>query len=113
MILRIVRFRLRPQVSDTDTQEMLAHLGTVVKTVPTIRRFNIGPRLDYIPGYKLDTAEGTAVQQTTPVGVEYVAVFEFENEIGLLTYLRHPAQKTLQDKFLTLVDLAEAADYKM
>lgn len=113
MILRVVRFRLRPQVTEAETQEALTSFGNAVKSVPTIRHFHVGTRLDGIPGYKLDRTKSEKPTPDSATAGEYVAVFQFDNEVGLRTYLNHPAQKQMMEKFLALAETAEAADYKM
>jgi len=109
VILRIVLFRLRPDLSDYDSRLLLATIAGTVRSIPGIVSFNVGRRVDEGGAYTI----GEPDAGTPQTEYEYAAVFQFENLKALQDYLRHPAQKELRSRFAAVVSAATTADYTM
>jgi hypothetical protein len=109
MILRVVLFRLRAEVTDYDSRLLLASIGGAVKSVPGLLSFNVGRRIEGDGGYALgDAAEAGATSQ-----YDYAAVFQFESAKALQAYLHHPAQSEIRTRFAAVVSSAITSDYEM
>jgi hypothetical protein len=107
MVLRIILFRLRPDFSDYDSRLLLTSIHGTVKSVPGLLSFNVGKRMEE-GSYQVGPAEGGG-----PEPYDYAAVFQFESEKALQTYLTHPAQKELRARFAAVVSSAITSDYLM
>ena len=82
MIVHIVLFQPRADLTREERQKVLADLHEAAATIPSIRSLRVGRRIRHgLPGY----------EQTLQVDYQYVAIFEFEDAAGLKTYLQHPA----------------------
>jgi hypothetical protein len=109
MVLRVVLFQLRAEVTDYDSRMLLASIGGAVKSVPGLLSFNVGRRIEGDGGYTLgDAAAGAAT-----VPYDYAAVFQFESAKALQAYLHHPAQSEIRSRFAAVVSAALTSDYEM
>jgi hypothetical protein len=108
MILRVVLFHLRSEVSDYDSRLLLTSITSAVKSVPGLLSFNVGRRLESDGAYTLGDA-GNA--QASPY--DYAAVFQFENAKALQAYLKHPAQAEIRARFTAVVSTAVTCDYEI
>jgi hypothetical protein len=85
LVLHVVLFRPKPDVSDEDRNALLEALQVASTEIPTVREFRIGRRILHGAGY-----EGLSAED-----YPYVAVASFENVDGLKTYLQHPKHDEL------------------
>jgi hypothetical protein len=104
MILRVVLFQLRADVSDYDSRLLLASIGGAVKSVPGLLSFNVGRRIEGDGSYTLGPATAS---------YDYAAVFQFDGAASLQAYMRHPAQAEIRARFAAVVSSAVTCDYQM
>ena len=109
MILRLVLFHLRGEVTDYDSRVLLSSVTAAVKSVPGLLSFNVGRRVDGDGAYTL--GEASANKDAAPF--DYAAVFQFENANSLQAYLRHPAQAEIRTRFAAVVSSAITCDYEI
>jgi hypothetical protein len=109
MVLRVVLFQLRGEVTDYDSRLLLASIGGAVKSVPGLLSFNVGRRIDSEGAYAL----GEAAAGESTASYDYAAVFQFEGAKALQAYLHHPAQAEIRARFAAVVSSAITCDYEM
>ncbi|HEY3384111.1 MAG TPA: Dabb family protein [Vicinamibacterales bacterium] len=109
MVVRIILFALRPDLSDYDSRILLATINGTVKSVPGILSFNVGRRLETDGTYRL----GGTLEAAPGPDYDYAAVFQFEDKKALQNYLHHPAQHELKTRFVAAVTAATTADFEM
>ena len=104
MIVHVVLFEPRPDLSDQTRQGIFADLRASAETIPSARRFRIGRRIRHgLPGY----------EQGMTDNYSYALVIEFDDVEGLTDYLRHPAHESLGRHFSQSAVRALAYDYAM
>lgn len=104
MIVHIVLFEPRPDLSEETRQRVFADLRASAETIPSVRRFRIGRRVRHgLPGY----------EQAMTDEYTFAIVAEFDDLNGLKTYLRHPSHDTLGHHFSQSALRALAYDFVM
>ena len=104
MILHVILFEPRPDLTDAQRQQVIEDLRTAAASIPALRRCRIGRRLRHgAPGYE------AAMQ----VDYQYAAIMEFDDRAGLEAYLRHPAHHAAGRHFSTSAAHALAYDYEV
>ncbi len=103
MVVHIVLFRPRPDLSDADRQEMFDALRSAATNIPSIRRFHVGTRQTH----------GAAYERLATQDFPFAAIVEFDDVAGLQAYLRHPEHEKLGALFYRLQELAVAYDYEV
>jgi hypothetical protein len=104
MIVHVVLFEPRADLSDALRQRVFDDLRRSAETIPSVRRFRVGRRVRHgIPGY----------EQAMDESFSFAAVVEFDDLGGLKTYLQHPAHETIGRHFHESVVRALAYDYAM
>lgn len=103
MVLHIVLFRPRADVTVTDRQQLAEAFATARRDIPTIRRFHVGRRL----------RTGAAYEATTPEELSHAALVEFDDAAGLRSYLEHPSHVALGTLFGQLADRTLACDVEV
>ena len=101
MILHTVLFRPKPGLSESDRDAMFAALHAAARQIPTVRRFEIGTRLQH----------GAAYEALMTQDYPFAAFIEFDDLDGLQTYLGHPQHARLGELFYALQAAALAYDY--
>jgi hypothetical protein len=101
VILHVVLFRPRPDLSREDRQAFAAALARARDDIPSIRRLRLGRRVTHGRGY----------ERLAPENYSYALIVEFEDLRGLQTYLEHPAHEALGRLFGTALAAAGAYDY--
>lgn len=96
MTWHLVLLRPRPGLSDVDRDGLLEAMRVAARDIPSVRRFQIGERVDHPPQYALSGFPD----------FPYMAMLEFDDERGLHAYLSHPLHVELGRRFN---DAAEAA----
>ena len=104
MIVHIVLFEPKPDLSAEHQRRFFSDLQASAGAIPSVRRFRIGRRLLHgLPGY----------EQAMRDSYSFAAVIEFEDRGGLEAYLAHPAHRKLGEHFATAALRALAYDYEM
>lgn len=104
MIVHIVLFEPRADLSDADRQRVIADMKAAAASIPSLRRCRIGRRILHgLPGYE-------AAMRTN---FQYAAIMEFADQEGLEAYLRHPAHHSAGQHFTTSASSALAYDYEV
>ena len=101
MVLHVVLFRPKNDVSDADRRAMFGALHVAASEIPSVRRFYVGKRLIHGAGYE------RLMTQDFP----YAAIVEFEDLSGLEAYLTHPKHLELGELFYRLQDAALVYDF--
>lgn len=104
MIVHVVLFEPRADLSEADRQQVLDDLRLAAASIPTLRSCRIGRRIRLgLPGY----------EQAMPVDYQYAAIMEFDDPAGLEAYLRHPAHEAAGRHFTGSAAHALAYDYEI
>jgi hypothetical protein len=102
MISHIVLFRPKPTLTAGERALVLVALQRAIDGIPFIRRVTIGRRIKLNrPGYETLMTEH----------FEYSAVFEFDSEENLRSYLDHPAHAELGKTLFASADAVLAYDF--
>ena len=102
MIVHIVLFEPRADLTDSERAQVIEDLRAAAASVPSLRRCRLGRRVRHgAPGYE------AAMQ----VDYQYAAIMEFEDRAGLEEYLRHSAHHAAGRHFVTSAAQALAYDY--
>jgi hypothetical protein len=102
MVLHIVLFRPKPNISESDRKALSDALSVAAKGIPTVKRFQVGTRVTH----------GRPYEQLMTENLPYAAVVEFDDVKGLKEYLEHPAHEALGTKFMELLEVGLIYDYE-
>ena len=100
MILHLVLFTPRPDLSAAEQARLATALDLALTTIPTVVSYRIGRRV-----------RTGAAYDALPGSFEFCGVMEFEDLEGLAGYLSHPAHIELGQLFYTTSAEALAADF--
>jgi stress responsive alpha/beta barrel protein len=104
MILHVVLFAPRGDLSETAQRELLDGLGVAARAIGGVRRFEIGRRIRHgLPGY----------EQAMRDDYSYALTVEVESVEALKAYLAHPAHVAIGRHFTASAARALAYDYEM
>jgi stress responsive alpha/beta barrel protein len=104
MIVHVVLFSPKPDLSESDRQKVLDALAAAATGIPSIRRLRVGKRVKHgLPGY----------EQVMRDDYEYAVMFEFDDLAGLKAYLQHPAHAAAGHHFTASASKALAYDYEV
>lgn len=103
MVLHIVLFRPKPNISESDRRALFDALSTAARDIPSVKRFQVGTRVTH----------GRPYEQLMTENYPYAAVVEFDDLAGLKAYLAHPAHEALGAKFMELLDVGLIYDYQV
>lgn len=104
MIVHVVLFSPRPDLSAADRAAVLAALESASRNIPSIKRLRIGKRVKHsLPGY----------EQMMRDDYEYAVIIEFDDVEGLKAYLQHPAHAAAGHHFTASASKALAYDYEV
>lgn len=103
MVVHVVLFRPRSDVSESDKRTLLEAVAAAAARVPSVRRFVIGSRVTH----------GATYEYLTQPDFPYAAIVEFDDLAGLQAYLQHPEHTRLGELFYRLQDAALAYDYEV
>jgi hypothetical protein len=101
MILHVVLYRPRPDLSDRDKHAFLQALTEARHTVGSIRHFWVGRALSDSPAYLM------SVSSEFP----FVAIAAFADRVGLLEYLEHPTHAAVSRLFNGTAEAALIFDF--
>ncbi len=103
MLLHVVLFKPRPELTVAERTELVEALEHALRRIPSIRRFSLGRRIKHGAGYE-------ALMTTD---LDYAAVLEFDDLAGLHAYLEHPAHRALGRRFMESLQSSAIYDYQM
>lgn len=101
MIVHVVLFRPKADISESDRQAMFKALSDAATAIPSVRRFRVGERVTH----------GAAYEQIALQDFPFAALIEFDDLSGLKAYLAHPQHRELGLLFYKLQEAALAYDY--
>jgi hypothetical protein len=102
MIVHVVLFSPRPDLSAADRAAVLESVAAAAKEIPSIKRLRIGRRVKHsLPGY----------EQMMHDDYEFAVIIEFDDVAGLKAYLQHPAHAAAGHHFAASASKALAYDY--
>ena len=104
MIAHIVLFEPKPDLTETDRQQLLDGLRAAAREIPSVRRLRYGRRVRHgLPGY----------EQMMRDEYSFAALIEFETLEDLRAYLAHPAHALIGRHFMESSVRALAYDYSL
>src|SRR5690349_11150098 len=103
MVVHVVLFRPRPDVSEERREEMFGALRAAATGIPSVRRFHVGTRITHDAAY----------ERLAPQDFPFAAIVEFDDLDGLQAYLRHPQHEKLGAFFYQLQEAGLAYDYEI
>lgn len=101
MIVHVVLFRPRPDVTDADRDDLLEAMRVAARGIPAVRRFRIGAHI----------AEAVPYVISGFPSFPWVALLEFDDEAGLRTYLADPLHRDLGARFNASAEAALIYDF--
>lgn len=104
MIVHVVLYSPRPDLSDADRAAVMAAVSNAARDIPSIKRLRIGKRIKHsLPGY----------EQMMRDDYEYAVFIEFDDVEALKAYLQHPAHLAAGHHFTASAARALAYDYEV
>ena len=104
MIVHVVLFSPKPDLSAADRGALLDALADAAKHIPSIKRLRLGRRVKHsLPGY----------EQMMREDYEFALMLEFEDLAGLKSYLQHPAHAAAGHHFTASASRSLAYDYEV
>lgn len=103
MIAHVVLFQPKPDLDEQERVGLTDALSAVLREIPSIRRFHIGPRVMH----------GRPYEQLMAVDYSFAAILEFDSMAALKTYLNHPAHERLAARFFACVEQALMYDFEL
>lgn len=103
MIVHVVLFRPRPDVTDAQRDALLEAMRAAARGIPTVRGFRIGQQLAQPPQYVLSGFPS----------FPWVALLEFDDDDGLRAYLAHALHRALGQQFNAAAEAALIYDYQI
>jgi hypothetical protein len=102
MIVHLVLFTPRADLSDSEHETLRRAVDVAFSRIPSVRRFQVGRRVRL----------GTSYDEAGLVDYAYCAVIEFVDSSGLREYLAHPAHQDLGRLFYETSAEAFAGDFE-
>jgi len=102
MVLHVVLFKPRPDLSEAGRQGLVAAFEHAIRNIPTVRGVRVGRRVRHGAGY----------EAVAPDLADYAVVIEFDDVAGLQAYLRHPAHADLGARFNDALSSGLVYDYE-
>ena len=101
MILHVVLFRPRPGLGVEARKGLAESFARAIDEIGSIRKVRIGRRRTH----------GRAYEQLMHENYTHVAILEFEDLEGLMTYLEHPVHAVLGTRFFECFEQALMYDF--
>ena len=102
MVVHVVLFRPKADVSEADRAGMFDALAVAATAIPSVRRFRVGKRVVHGAGY----------EQLMTEDFPFAAIVEFDDLSGLRAYLEHSNHQRLGELFYRLQEAALVYDYE-
>jgi hypothetical protein len=103
MVVHIVLFRPKPDISESDREAMFDALRVASTEIPSVRRFHVGSRVTH----------GGTYEKLMTEDYPYSAVIEFDDLAGLKAYLSHEQHEKVGELFYAMLDAGLVYDYEM
>lgn len=103
MIVHLVLFRPRPNLSGADRRSLADALTRALRDIPSIRKARVGRRITH----------GRPYEALMRVDYSSAAVLEFDDVAGLKAYLEHPAHDALGAQFFACFEDALMYDFEL
>ena len=103
MIVHVVLFQPRAAVSSEERKALAQAFETAVRTIPSVRRAQVGRRVQHGGGY----------ESLPQPDLQYAALLEFDDQAGLDAYLRHPAHEEVGRRFFEVMEGGVVFDYEL
>lgn len=103
MIVHVILFRLRPDLTDAARDALAAALARATREISSLRRARVGSRVTL----------GRSYEQLITADYSFAAMLEFDDRSGLETYLDHPAHQELAQRFYASIEQALTYDFEM
>jgi Stress responsive A/B Barrel Domain len=103
MIVHLVLFKPRPDLTPGDRDRFVRALSTALESIPSISRYRLGRRRRHNAAY----------EAVMTVDYEFAGMLEFEDEAALKAYLSHSAHDELGSLFYTCNAAVLAYDYEL
>ena len=103
MIVHLVLFRPRADLSTDEQHALATSFETALTQIPSIRRARVGKRI----------AVGRGYETMMHVNYAYAAVIEFDDRAGLTAYLEHPSHQQLASLFFSAFEEALIYDFEL
>jgi hypothetical protein len=100
VILHVVLFTPRADVTDAERQRLSQSLDLALTSIPSVRGFRVGRRV-----------RTGAAYDDLPGDFEFCAVIEFDDRVGLQSYHHHPTHAELGRLFYEIARNAFAGDF--
>ena len=94
MIAHVVLFRPRADLSTQEREDLVAAFASALRSIPSIRRARVGPRV----------LHGRPYEALMKEDFPYAAILEFDDVQGLTAYLQHPAHEQLAARFFAILN---------
>ena len=104
MIVHLVLFNPRPDISVAQTESFAQALTDCFRSIPAITRATVGRHTAVDPGYRRDFGDKT---------YQFAAILEFESKQQLLDYLTHPKHEILGRLFWEVCDSTIVSEHEM
>jgi hypothetical protein len=101
MISHLVLFRAKGDLSDAEREAVIAAFEHALHEIPTVRSVRVGRRLMFGAGY----------EETASDRVEFLITIDFDDLVGLQTYLEHPVHVELGERFNRACAMAMVFDF--
>lgn len=101
MVVHVVLFRPKAAVSSEGRKALAQAFETAVRTIPSVRRAQVGRRVQHGAGY----------ESLPQPDLQYAALLEFDDQAGLDAYLRHPAHEEVGRRFFEVMEGGVVFDY--
>lgn len=103
MIVHVVLFTPRPDLSETERATVRDTLQRALTEIPCIRRHEVGRRVRL----------GTTYDRVAAFDFEFLVTIHVDDESALSEYLSHPAHQTLGQLFYETSAQALAFDFEV
>lgn len=103
MIVHVVLFRPRPDLSTDDRRALIDAWASALKEIPSIRRAQVGARIRI----------GRSYEALIRADLPYAAILEFDHADALRAYLDHPAHEAVSTRFFAAIADTLIYDFEM
>ena len=102
MLVHLVLLKPRLDLTPSNRRAFVDAFERAVREIPSVRGVRVGRRVIHGAGY----------ERAMPDTADFMALIEFDDLVGLRSYLAHPAHKELGRLFGELLTSAWAYDFE-
>ena len=103
MIVHLVLFSPRPDLAETEREDVRNTLQRALNEIPSVRSYKVGQRVRL----------GAAYDRAAAIDFEFFVTIEVDDERSLSDYLSHPAHQKLGQLFYETSAHALASDFRL